>query len=179
MPEISIIVPVYKAEDYLHQCVDSILSQTFNDFELILVNDGSPDNCGRLCEEYREKDSRIRVIHQENQGQSAARNNALPLTPGRWLCSVDSDDAIHPRMLELLAECRRVRKILPRLRVGAKCFQSRVDEMVSMASCKQLKANPAVELTVLEHSGHFAYGEPDVALLCREFGATVAQMCRE
>ena len=102
MPKISIIVPVYKAEKYLHQCVDSILSQTFADFEVILVNDGSPDNCGRLCEEYREKDSRIRVIHQENQGQSAARNNALPHTTGQWLCYVDSDDAIHPQMLELL-----------------------------------------------------------------------------
>ena len=102
MPKVSIIVPVYKAEAYLQQCVDSILSQTFPDFEVFLVNDGSPDNCGRMCEEYKEKDSRIRVIHQENQGQSAARNNALPHTTGQWLCYVDSDDAIHPQMLELL-----------------------------------------------------------------------------
>lgn len=104
MPKVSIIVPVYKAEEYLHECVDSILSQTFEDFEVFLVNDGSPDNCGCLCEEYREKDSRVRVIHQENQGQAAARNHALPLTTGQWLCYVDSDDAIHPQMVELLYE---------------------------------------------------------------------------
>lgn len=81
-----------------------------------------------------------------------------------------------PRMLELLAECRRVRRILPQLRVGAKCFQSRVDEMVSMRSCKHLQTCPAVRITVLEHSGHFAYGEGDVALLRRELADTVTQM---
>lgn len=102
MPRVSIIVPVYKAEDYLHECVDSILSQTFSDFEVFLVNDGSPDNCGAICEEYREKDSRVRVIHQDNQGQAAARNHALPKTTGQWLFYVDSDDAIHPQTVELL-----------------------------------------------------------------------------
>ena len=81
-----------------------------------------------------------------------------------------------PRMLELLAECRRVRRILPQLRVGAKCFQSRVDEMVSMRSCKYLQTCPAVRITVLEHSGHFAYGEGDVALLRRELADTVTQI---
>lgn len=107
MPTISVIVPVYKAEDYLHQCVDSILAQTFSDFEVFLVDDGSPDSCGAICEEYKAKDSRIHVLHQENQGQAAARNHALPLTAGQWLCYVDSDDAIHPRMLELLYEAVR------------------------------------------------------------------------
>lgn len=102
MPKVSIIVPVYKAEDYLRGCVDSILSQTFSDFEVFLVNDGSPDNCGQLCEEYKEKDSRVRVIHQENQGQAAARNHALAQAQGQWICFVDSDDAIHPQMVELL-----------------------------------------------------------------------------
>ena len=107
MPTISVIVPVYKAEAYLHQCVDSILAQTFSDFEVFLVDDGSPDNCGAICEEYKAKDSRIHVLHQENRGQAAARNHALPLTTGRWLCYVDSDDAIHPRMLELLYDAVR------------------------------------------------------------------------
>lgn len=102
MPEISIIVPVYKAEEYLHICVDSILSQTYSDFEVFLVDDGSPDRCGQICEEYKKEDRRIRVIHQENQGQAAARNHALTETRGRWLCFVDSDDAIHPQTLELL-----------------------------------------------------------------------------
>ena len=102
MPEISVIVPVYRAEKYLNACVDSILAQTFSDFELLLVDDGSPDQSGAICDEYAQKDERIRVIHQSNQGQAAARNHALPMTCGKWLCYVDSDDVIHPQMLEHL-----------------------------------------------------------------------------
>ena len=102
MARISVIVPVYKAENFIHRCVDSILSQTFSDFELILVDDGSPDNCGVICDEYAEKDSRIRVIHQENQGQAAARNRAVTEARGEWVCFVDSDDSIHPQMVEHL-----------------------------------------------------------------------------
>ena len=102
MPEISIIVPVYRAEKYLNACVDSILNQTYSDFELVLIEDGSPDQSGAICDEYAQKDDRVRVIHQPNQGQAAARNHALPMTQGKWLCSVDSDDAIHPQMLEHL-----------------------------------------------------------------------------
>lgn len=102
MPEISVIVPVYRAEKYLHACVDSILSQTFSDFEVFLVNDGSPDGCGEICDDYAGKDSRIRVIHQNNQGQAAARNRALAQVQGNWICFVDSDDLIHPQMLQRL-----------------------------------------------------------------------------
>ena len=104
MPEISVIVPVYKAEDYLHACVDSILSQTVSDFELILVDDGSPDNCGAICDDYAARDSRVRVIHQKNQGQAAARNRAIAVAKGDWVCFVDSDDAVHPQMLERLGQ---------------------------------------------------------------------------
>lgn len=102
MPEISIIVPVYQAEAYLTDCIDSILNQTFQDFEVLLVDDGSPDHCGEICEDYARKDGRIRVIHQTNQGQAAARNHAMAIARGRWLCFVDSDDAVHPQMVELL-----------------------------------------------------------------------------
>lgn len=102
MPEISVIVPVYKAEAYLKDCVDSILGQSFSDFEVFLVDDGSPDGCGAICEEYARKDSRVRVIHQENRGQAAARNRALEQAEGQWVCFVDSDDLIHPQMLQLL-----------------------------------------------------------------------------
>ena len=77
MPSISVIVPVYKVEAFLPRCIDSILAQTFTDFELILVNDGSPDNCPVICEEYARRDSRVRVLHQENQGLSAARNSGI------------------------------------------------------------------------------------------------------
>ena len=104
MPEISVIVPVYKAEAYLHACIDSILSQTFSGFELILVDDGSPDDCGAICDDYAARDSRVRVIHQENQGQAAARNHALAAAKGEWVCFVDSDDAVHPQMLERLRQ---------------------------------------------------------------------------
>lgn len=102
MPEISIIVPVYNAEEYLTACVDSILAQTFTDFELILVDDGSPDNCPAICDEYAAADCRVLVIHQENQGQAAARNHAVEQARGEWFCFVDSDDVVHPQLLERL-----------------------------------------------------------------------------
>ena len=102
MPEITVIVPVYRAEKYLNDCVGSILSQTFPDFQLILVDDGSPDGCGKLCDDYAARDSRVTALHQENAGQAAARNLALRQAAGEWLCFVDSYDRIHPDMLKLL-----------------------------------------------------------------------------
>lgn len=104
MQKISVIVPVYKVELYLHRCIDSILGQTFADFELILVDDGSPDNCGAICDEYARKDARVHVIHQENGGLSAARNVgidwAFANSNSQWITFVDSDDWIHPKYLE-------------------------------------------------------------------------------
>lgn len=106
MPQISVIVPVYKVEAYLHRCVDSILAQTFRDFELILVDDGSPDRCGEICDDYKKHDVRIHVIHQANGGLSAARNAgidwALANSDSTWLAFVDSDDWVHPQYLECL-----------------------------------------------------------------------------
>lgn len=102
MPEISIIVPVYKVEKYLDRCVKSILDQTFTDFELILVEDGSPDNCPQMCDEWAKKDERIRVIHKENGGVSSARNAGLKIARGNYLGFVDSDDWIKPDMYETL-----------------------------------------------------------------------------
>ena len=99
---ISIIVPIYKAEKYLHRCVDSILAQTFTDFELILVNDGSPDNSGAICDEYALKDSRVRVFHKENGGVSSARNLGLDNAQGEWITFVDSDDWLKHECLEQL-----------------------------------------------------------------------------
>lgn len=106
MSVISIIVPVYKVEKYLSRCVDSILAQSFADYQLILVDDGSPDACGRICDDYASKDNRIHVIHQENGGISAARNAGLDWvfehTDSQWLTFVDSDDWIHPELMERL-----------------------------------------------------------------------------
>ena len=102
MPKISIIVPVYKCENYIHRCVNSVLNQTFTDFELILVDDGSPDNCGEICNEYIKMDNRVTVIHKENGGQASARNSGVAKAKADWLFFVDSDDAIHPQTLEKL-----------------------------------------------------------------------------
>ena len=102
MPEISIIVPVYNVEKYLERCVNSILGQTFTDFELILVDDGSPDNCPMLCDEWEKKDERIRVIHKKNGGLSSARNAGLRIAKGRYIGFVDSDDWIVSDMYEYL-----------------------------------------------------------------------------
>ena len=108
MPTISVIVPVYRVEPYIHRCVDSILAQTYTDFELILVDDGSPDNCGEICDEYAQKDSRVVVIHQENGGLSAARNAGIDWSfansDSQWLTFVDSDDWVHEEMLRLLLD---------------------------------------------------------------------------
>lgn len=103
MSTISVIVPVYKVEPYLRRCVDSILAQTFSDIEIILVDDGSPDDCGAICDEYAKKDDRVRVIHQENGGVSAARNAGIRAAGGEQICFVDGDDLIHPDFCSYLS----------------------------------------------------------------------------
>ncbi|MBQ6708633.1 MAG: glycosyltransferase family 2 protein [Clostridia bacterium] len=97
---ISVIVPVYNAEKYLHKCVDSILNNTYSDIEVILVDDGSPDNSPAICDEYAQKDSRVKVIHKKNARASAARNDGLKLAQGEYISFVDSDDWIESDMLE-------------------------------------------------------------------------------
>ena len=98
--KISIIIPVYKVEAYLRDCLDSVLRQTFSDYEAILVDDGSPDGCGAICDEYAARDSRFRVIHKENGGLSSARNAALDTVRGEFVYFLDSDDTIVPSLLE-------------------------------------------------------------------------------
>lgn len=99
-PFLSIIVPVYKAEKYLSRCIDSILSQSYKNFELILVDDGSPDNSSLICDEYVCKDSRVRVIHKENEGVGVARNTGLEHAFGQWILFIDSDDYINQGYFE-------------------------------------------------------------------------------
>ena len=101
-PLISVIIPVYKVESYLRQCVDSVLRQTYKNLEIILVDDGSPDNCGIICDEYKEKDNRIKVIHKQNGGLSDARNAGLRIMTGSYVAFVDSDDWIESIMYETL-----------------------------------------------------------------------------
>lgn len=104
MAEVSIIVPVYQVEKYIRQCVDSILAQTFTDFELILVDDGSKDQSGQICDEYARMDTRVKVIHKENGGLSDARNKGMDQASGNYFMFVDSDDYIAPTMIECLYE---------------------------------------------------------------------------
>ena len=98
-PKISVIVPVYNTEKYLHHCIDSILSQTFTDFELLLIDDGSKDSSGAICDEYAAKDNRVRVFHKENGGVSSARNLGLDNATGEWIAFVDADDYLAPSYL--------------------------------------------------------------------------------
>jgi glycosyltransferase involved in cell wall biosynthesis len=102
MPKISVIIPVYNVEKYLERCIDSVLSQTFTDFECILIDDGSLDNSGKICDEYAKKDVRIKVIHQENGGVSCARNAGLDIAQGEWITFIDSDDWVDENYLELM-----------------------------------------------------------------------------
>lgn len=136
MPKITIIVPVYKAEAFLADCVDSILSQTFSDFEVILVDDGSPDNCGAICEAYAKQDSRVSVLHQVNQGQAAARNHALIQAKGEWICFVDSDDLIHPQTLELL-------------------YQAAMESGAGISMCQMLESPVLPDDFLLPREGNF------------------------
>ena len=101
-PLISIIVPVYKTEQYLPQCIESILAQTYKNLEIILIDDGSPDNCGAICDKYAAQDKRIVVIHKDNGGVSSARNAGLKIAKGEYIGFVDSDDYIAPDMYEYL-----------------------------------------------------------------------------
>jgi glycosyltransferase involved in cell wall biosynthesis len=99
---ITVIVPVYNVEQYLPRCLDSIINQTYKDLEILLIDDGSNDGSGRICDEYAERDSRIIVFHKSNGGVSSARNVGLKQASGNYICFVDSDDIIHPRCIEIL-----------------------------------------------------------------------------
>ncbi len=146
MPKICIIIPVYKAEKYIHRCVDSILNQTFQDFELILVDDGSPDNCGAICDDYATKDSRVRVFHQENGGASAARNRGLNEAKGDYVVFCDSDDLVSPLWLEHLVSAAAA-DTMP---VCSFCH-----DMVQLGEQKKLAVTAGV---VLPRSEYYSFG---------------------
>ena len=105
---VSIIVPIYNIENYIRECLDSILAQTYPYFELILVDDGSPDSCGRICDDYAKGDNRIKVVHKVNGGISSARNAGLEVAKGEWIMHVDGDDWIEPDMIESLIEAAQI-----------------------------------------------------------------------
>lgn len=100
--KVSIIVPIYKVEKYLNKCIDSIVNQTYNNLEIILVDDGSPDNCPKICDEYAKKDNRIKVVHKQNKGVSSARNTGLDISTGDYIMFIDGDDYIELNMIECM-----------------------------------------------------------------------------
>jgi glycosyltransferase involved in cell wall biosynthesis len=102
MDKISVIIPVYKVEKVLDECVNSVVGQSYTELEIILVDDGSPDSCPRKCDEWAERDGRVKVIHQENRGLSGARNSGLEVMTGKYVTFVDSDDALHPEAIRIL-----------------------------------------------------------------------------
>lgn len=139
-PLISIIVPVYKVEKYLKRCVDSILTQTYQNMEIILVDDGSPDNCGAICDRYKETDNRVVVIHKRNGGLSDARNVAIPLAKGEYISFIDSDDWISSYYVEHLYEA--VAKCDADIGISwfenvfeGKALQSKPEELLSNYEC--------------------------------------------
>lgn len=101
---VSVIVPVYNVENYLRECLDSIVAQTYHNLEVILIDDGSKDSSGKICDEYADKDNRIKVIHKKNGGLSEARNSGLEIASGAWIAFVDSDDYIDESMLRILVD---------------------------------------------------------------------------
>ena len=131
MAQISVIVPVYNTEPYIHRCVNSILAQTFTDFELILVDDASPDNCGVICDEYAEKDARVHVIHQDNAGLSAARNAgidwAFANSNSEWISFIDSDDWVADNYLQAL-------------------YWGVIDSKLPISSCGFIKIKESIEI---------------------------------
>lgn len=128
-PTISIVVPIYNVEPFLCSCIDSILNQTYRYFELILVDDGSPDNCPAICDEYAEKDDRIIVIHQQNGGISSARNAGIKVANGNYIMFVDSDDFLHPETCSLMYDA-----ILSKPNSWILCDIARVDEKGKITS---------------------------------------------
>lgn len=122
-PAISVIVPVYNAEKYLHRCIDSVLAQTYTDFELLLIDDGSKDKSGEICDEYAQKDSRVRVFHKENGGVSSARNLGLDNAKGEWITFVDSDDWVDIEWLQTIFENIPKYHGLDIVRYGYTCHQ--------------------------------------------------------
>ncbi len=107
MPKISVIVPVYGVEKYLERCVNSLICQTLSDIEIILVDDGSPDRCPALCDEFAKKDDRIKVLHKKNEGLGLARNSGMSLASGEYIAFVDSDDYVKPQMYQALYDAAK------------------------------------------------------------------------
>ncbi len=167
---VSVIVPVYKSEKYLRRCVDSILAQTYTNLEIILVDDGSPDNCGKICDEYAAKDLRIKVVHKENGGVSSARNAGLEVFTGEYLTFIDSDDYVEKTYVESLVD--------------------NMDDSTGIVVCSYRSLNPDLELiedflicnttivSVIDDAFDFMEKSVNYGILCKLFKKeTVSGLC--
>lgn len=139
-PLVSIIIPVYKVEAYLDHCVQSVVDQTWRNLEIILVDDGSPDTCGRMCDGWAEQDTRIKVIHKENGGLSDARNAGLAIAGGELIAFLDSDDFLDPEFIGML-----YRHLTDRGADVAECATRLVDEAGNLLGCRGVTENRTVD----------------------------------
>ena len=156
MPNISVIVPVYNTEKFLHCCIDSILAQTFTDFELLLIDDGSKDNSSSICDEYAHKDNRVRVFHKENGGVSSARNLGLDKARGKWISFVDSDDWVENDWLISCVKILESNDYLDVIRWGyVKDYKSFSLKYVLDESC--LVKSPIDMLNISESSCYYGF----------------------
>lgn len=160
MPEISVIVPVYKAEQYLDRCVKSILEQTYQNFELILVDDGSPDNSPLLCDKWAENDSRVYVIHKENGGASSARNAGLKIAKGNWIAFADSDDWLDRTALKTLYDLANQYNV-PMAIGGMRVVQKYTDASIVMKQNAKVLSNADLMSRFFRLNG-----EPDTHSVC-------------
>lgn len=164
-PKISIIVPVYNAQDYISRCIKSVQKQHYDQWELILIDDGSKDRSGCICDEYAERDNRIRVIHQNNQGVSAARNAALKYITGQYLMFLDADDYIHPECIATFVSYANT--------YGADLVMARHDRLEADGTLhhdspdwSQYNTSEKVRLALLRNDLPISYGERYIRPLC-------------
>lgn len=170
--EISIIVPIYKVpEKFLRKCIESIINQTFTNIEIILIDDGSPDNCGKICDEYAQRDSRVMVIHQKNKGLSGARNIGYRNAKGKWITFVDGDDWIENDMCEIL-----YKYVKPNIDIiccgvikdyGKKKYYYKYDDKYSDEKVYQNEEVKYLQIMLLDYNGNNAWAY--AKLINREF----------
>lgn len=160
MPEISVIVPVYKVEKYLDRCIESIVNQTYPDFELILVDDGSPDGSPILCDKWAEKDSRVYVIHKKNGGASSARNAGLKIAKGNWIAFADSDDWLDRTALKTLYDLANQYNV-PMAIGGMRVVQKYTDASIVMKQNAKVLSNADLMSRFFRLNG-----EPDTHSVC-------------
>ncbi len=171
-PFLSVIVPVYKVENKISRCIDSILGQSFPDFELILIDDGSPDGSGLICDEYAAKDSRILVLHQKNSGVSAARNLGIKKSSGKWMTFVDSDDYVEKNFLKnLVGKNELLDSDL--VNTGDKLLEEKTGRILSKCSFPSrlvdLKSKDSIVL--LDKLGVFSFG----VVYCHLFNTSIVK----